>query len=321
MKVNRLRENKGITLVALVITIIVLIILAGVSINAVFNDGIIENAKAAKDEFNRTAKEEEQYVDDLTLKTSLNLNGLEISNGLVTGIKVDRSEVATKVGDLEGKLPKGCSVVKADGNAFTDEEKESTKVGTGMKIVKDGAVMSTIVIYGDIDCDGDISSRDSTQINRLISDKGDNITEDYQIIAADFNCDGYINKLDAEHIKDVKDVSVQHIDNSDILQNKKAGDANRIVKENLEVYFGRVIDSLDASSKLTKTWDSTKKIYNLSINTGSTVTAGECIKDNAEDFGIKVYSTEDMTEELTAGRTLVSGNVIAIRSFIIGIIE
>ena len=43
--------NKGITLVALVITIIVLIILAGVSINAVMNGGIITNAKDAKNEF------------------------------------------------------------------------------------------------------------------------------------------------------------------------------------------------------------------------------------------------------------------------------
>ena len=45
----KIRDNKGITLVALVITIIVLIILAGVSINLILGDnGIITKAKEAR---------------------------------------------------------------------------------------------------------------------------------------------------------------------------------------------------------------------------------------------------------------------------------
>jgi outer membrane protein assembly factor BamD len=48
MKLKNIRNEKGITLVALVITIIVLIILAAVSINAVMNEGLITNAKDAK---------------------------------------------------------------------------------------------------------------------------------------------------------------------------------------------------------------------------------------------------------------------------------
>ena len=57
-----MNKNKGITLVALVITIIVLIILAGVSINAVQNGGIINNAKEARNEYNEEkAKEETNY--------------------------------------------------------------------------------------------------------------------------------------------------------------------------------------------------------------------------------------------------------------------
>ena len=48
MKIN-LKDTKGITLVALVVTIIILIILAGVSINLVIgNSGIIKNAQIAK---------------------------------------------------------------------------------------------------------------------------------------------------------------------------------------------------------------------------------------------------------------------------------
>ena len=45
---NKLKSKKGITLVALVVTIVVLLILAGVSINAVLGDnGIIKKANQA----------------------------------------------------------------------------------------------------------------------------------------------------------------------------------------------------------------------------------------------------------------------------------
>ena len=42
------KKNKGITLVALIITIIILLILAGISISALTNTGIFQKAKDAK---------------------------------------------------------------------------------------------------------------------------------------------------------------------------------------------------------------------------------------------------------------------------------
>lgn len=49
LKNKKIKEN-GVTLVTLAITIIVLLILAGVSINGIFGDsGIINNAKKAKE--------------------------------------------------------------------------------------------------------------------------------------------------------------------------------------------------------------------------------------------------------------------------------
>ena len=46
---NNMKKNKGITLVALVVTIVVLLILAGVSINLVLgNNGVISKAKEAE---------------------------------------------------------------------------------------------------------------------------------------------------------------------------------------------------------------------------------------------------------------------------------
>lgn len=59
-----LKRQNGITLVALVITIIVLIILAGVSIALVFNDeGIINKAKQGAQNYEVAANQEHGLVD------------------------------------------------------------------------------------------------------------------------------------------------------------------------------------------------------------------------------------------------------------------
>ena len=60
---KKIRNNKGITLIALVVTIIVLIILAGVSINLVLGDnGILTKAKEAKEESNEAQVKEKMQL-------------------------------------------------------------------------------------------------------------------------------------------------------------------------------------------------------------------------------------------------------------------
>ena len=56
---RKTKEQKGITLIALIITIIVLLILAVVAIGAVQNDGIINHAKNARDEYEKAETNEE----------------------------------------------------------------------------------------------------------------------------------------------------------------------------------------------------------------------------------------------------------------------
>ena len=56
---RKLKKNKGITLIALVITIIILIILAGISISIVFGqDGLIQKAKGGANSYTEKASEE-----------------------------------------------------------------------------------------------------------------------------------------------------------------------------------------------------------------------------------------------------------------------
>ena len=66
MKKQKIREEKGITLVALVVTIIVLIILAGVTLNIVLDqDGIINKAKQAVEDYENAQKAEQELLGQL----------------------------------------------------------------------------------------------------------------------------------------------------------------------------------------------------------------------------------------------------------------
>ncbi|MFR0823040.1 MAG: hypothetical protein ACLU84_06230 [Clostridia bacterium] len=92
MKKNR--KQKGVTLIALVITIIVLIILAGVAINALVGEnGIITQAQRAKEETDKSQKEElgglaglEQQIDEALGQTYIVEKGVN-KPSLTTGMK------------------------------------------------------------------------------------------------------------------------------------------------------------------------------------------------------------------------------------------
>ena len=59
-----LKQNKGITLIALVITIIVIVILTAITINAVVGDnGIITETKQARDDYYTAENAEQQTLD------------------------------------------------------------------------------------------------------------------------------------------------------------------------------------------------------------------------------------------------------------------
>lgn len=88
---RKIRTNKGITLIALIITIIILLILAVVSIRLVVNNGILGKAEHATTKYG-TEEEQEQikigYADYQMAKES----GVENPQLTVAGAKVTRNE-------------------------------------------------------------------------------------------------------------------------------------------------------------------------------------------------------------------------------------
>ena len=66
MKTQKIKSANGITLIALVVTIVVLLILAGVTINAVFSDsGIIKKAQDAQNKANESAQKDMEQINGL----------------------------------------------------------------------------------------------------------------------------------------------------------------------------------------------------------------------------------------------------------------
>lgn len=61
-----MKNNKALTLISLVITVIILIILAGVTINLVIGEnGLLQRTKTAKEEYNKSQTNEQKKLEEL----------------------------------------------------------------------------------------------------------------------------------------------------------------------------------------------------------------------------------------------------------------
>ena len=132
-KRNYTREN-GITLIALVVTIVVLLILAGVSVNALFgNSGIIEKAKEAQNAMNKAKENDEKGINELTNWLDNQVNG---TTGGTTG--GDDTSTTPKISTLVGKVvDKNTKAEDAYGNKIT--------IPKGFKILSHGTDRKSVV--------------------------------------------------------------------------------------------------------------------------------------------------------------------------------
>ena len=118
-----LKNKKGITLVALVVTIVVLLILAGVSINLVLgNNGIIAKAQEAKTKQAEASQNDLKDMNSLIgeLESSLNENKFMTKNTEVTYTdgKVWIPEGFRISKDSASKVQDGVVIEDKDGNQF-----------------------------------------------------------------------------------------------------------------------------------------------------------------------------------------------------------
>ena len=119
---ERYKSTKGITLVALVITIIILLILATISIQSLTNTGLFKNAQKAKDETQNAAENQaktlNEYEDELNKYVSDNKNKTDWT-GKVNKPKLMTGMTAIKFNEPAGdeKAKEGSTVKTTDTDA------------------------------------------------------------------------------------------------------------------------------------------------------------------------------------------------------------
>ena len=120
-----MKNNKGITLVALVVTIVVLLILAGVSINLVLGDnGIIAKAKEAQRKSAEASQNDLISMNELAQQLEEQINGSAGGSGAGTKVPAEATaETAPYFPDntftkKEGTIDKGLVIQDASGNEY-----------------------------------------------------------------------------------------------------------------------------------------------------------------------------------------------------------
>ena len=149
---KKYKNYNGITLIALIITIILLIILAGISISTLTNQGLLKNAKKAKEKYQESEINEKitllKY--EMQLDESITLKEKMINEGLI-----DKKEINEK----------GISNINNDDNFIVISNYNGLKELS--KEVNEGKDYSgkNIYLIDNIDCNADFDS----ETGKLIS--------------------------------------------------------------------------------------------------------------------------------------------------------
>ena len=134
---KKFKRNKGITLIALVVTIIVLLILAGISISMLTGqNGILTQAQNAKTTTENKSAEE---------KVKLAVMGARADDGTLTVGKL-RTELANYGGTVEGNTFPVTATV--DGKSFTVDDKGNVELaGEKQPVTREGIEVGDYVSY------------------------------------------------------------------------------------------------------------------------------------------------------------------------------
>ena len=128
-----MNKNKGITLIALVITIIILLILSGISISALTNQGLFKNAKTAQNATEKAEKEQGQRLNEYEDEINKYLNN---------------SNEDEKIGLITDNINKELS--KTDNTKLKDEKGNRIVVPAGFKIVNGATTVDKGIVIEDV---------------------------------------------------------------------------------------------------------------------------------------------------------------------------
>ena len=305
MKKVYLRKNKGITLIALVITIIVLLILAGVAIAMLSGEnGILKKAAESKIKTEQAQKEEETRLADMETTANFLTNNVsyKIKNGYMTGFTI-----GDKVSEINKELKSlGYEInLKYDLSQNKDvpiEDKTNTPIATGMSVQKDGKTIARTIVFGDNNCDGKVNLLDANAIINLLKNKSEKYNLDFLIQAMNVDHNSRINKADATLIV------ANYRENKEINQNEYTiNDKEMKVIYEEEIYKEYIDNELPESFKNQSIYkieyNETNKVYELKGATTDTEASDiTSLFQNA-----KVTKGENEVTKIEEGCSLIVG--------------
>ena len=124
---RKTKTQKGITLVALIITIVVLLVLATVAISSIKNDGIISKAQDVANKFNEAQANEQNMLEEY-------LNYLNPSNGGST-VAYEEVTLAVAISDV--------MLTRTENSQTKDIYGNTIKIPAGFKILVDSTTVYT----------------------------------------------------------------------------------------------------------------------------------------------------------------------------------
>ena len=145
MKENRFKES-GITLVALVVTIVILLILAGISIQAITNTGLFENAKLAKEKSMEGQLKEEITLAIQSIQTEEIYKGNSVTLETLAGGQLER-----QLKDITAELADGEINGEYKDYEYTIDSKLNVTINgpvTGVRIKGSAEVQTGYVFEG-----------------------------------------------------------------------------------------------------------------------------------------------------------------------------
>ena len=263
MKKEELKSKTGITLIALVVTIVVLLILAGISINLIFSEGgIIQKASDAVDRQQEAEESDKSAIESLGEQVNALLNGGTSGGGnsgnggnnppaqITKGEKVTTTDGSTHVTytDSTGtaEIPVGFCVVKdVTRDGVTDEN-----------TVERGLVISDVV-NDDLD-----NSQKGNQFVWIPVDNTNNQTAKFHLI------EGYYNKSKQSYLSAAsnpsREAGATTAAGSPLANNSTAGTTESIamyqsVKDNGGFYIARFEAGVAGTTASTTTNDPNKQ--------------------------------------------------------------
>ena len=127
----RIKENKGVTLIALVVTIVVLLILSGITLSAITGDsGVVENAKSTRDSANdmNEFKAIELAVIDAMTRGNNKLREKDLKEAFANILSQEELDEITGNGPWTIKRGKNRYIINDDGEVERYEYMEPTKI-------------------------------------------------------------------------------------------------------------------------------------------------------------------------------------------------